>query len=141
MRDGFYREMFLIGAFWNWGAGALLLFFQKPLFALYGMPHPAFPIFLQMVCVSVIAFGLGYYWVYRDLNSNRGIVQLGAALKIAVFLFFLYYYWAGTLHVSFLATGAVDLVFAFFFIAFLRRPQHVAQEGAGSASTAKSACT
>ena len=141
MSEGFYREMFLVSAFWNWGAGALFLIFQKPLFALYGMPQLTYPIFFQMVCISVIAFGLGYYWVYRDLTSNRGIVQLGAALKIAVFLFFAYYYWAGTLHWSFLASGLVDLVFALLFIAFLCRPQPAGEAGAGSAPAAKGACT
>lgn len=115
----YYRKMFFIGALWNLAAAAVFLFFQKPLFAMFAMPPLDYPIFYQMVCVLVFAFGIGYYWVSLNLRDNRGLVKLAAALKIATFVFFVYYCAVGSLHWSFVGTGLVDLVFGILFIEFL----------------------
>lgn len=69
--------------------------------------------------IAVILFGIGYYWVSRDLLANRAVIWLGLVAKLIIFFTFVYYYaleqaaWFPV----FVLSG--DFVFSIFFVAFL----------------------
>lgn len=93
MSEEFFRKMFLLAALWNFAAalGGLLSYEMqfKLTFgeeAYTGDFHQA--LLYRSFCLSVLLFGVGYYLVSRDTSQNRGIVWLGAAGKILVFVFF-----------------------------------------------------
>jgi hypothetical protein len=70
----------------------------------------------------VFVQGLGYWFVYQDMNSNPGIVKLGIVYK-AVFAGLGFYYLAigQLLHPIFLVFAVADAVFLVGFWLYLRR--------------------
>ena len=89
-KENYYRKMFFIGAIWNWVATITLCFGYKALFPVYDMALPRYPVFLLMFSGLCFVFGLGYYWVSRDLSKNHGIVRMGIAGKLLVLVGFLW---------------------------------------------------
>ena len=119
-KQDYYQKMFLIGAVWNWVATVTFFFGYKILFPLFGMAMPVYPVFFLMFLGACFLFGVGYYWVSRDLTKNHDIVRLGITGK---FLVFVALFWAviiGQIHFIFLGAGLVDLGFAILYIEFLR---------------------
>lgn len=87
----------------------------------------ASPLFYYLFTVLVAAFGLGYYWVARDFEANRGIVRMAIAGKVGIFAV------AGIAGLNgagsgwALAIASADLIFAGLFAASLtqgRRAEH-----------------
>lgn len=123
----YYRSMFLIGALWNWGAALLFFFAFGPIFAWLGMRELNYPLIIQAFLLLVFVFGIGYFWVSRDLNKNHDIVKMGILAKTSLFILFSYYYLTGDIHVLIELCLFVDLVFAVLFTEFLTRAKKVAQ--------------
>ncbi len=117
--EAYYRNLFFVGAVWNWGASIVFFLFYKRIFTLFGMEIPLYPSILHLFVALVLVFGIGYYWVSRDIQKNNDIVRMGIIGKILVFLLFLFHSLFGNLHPLFIAAGAVDLVFAVLFIEFI----------------------
>lgn len=118
-KENYYRKMFFIGAVWNWLATAPLFFGYKMIFALYDMALPTYPVFLLLFSGLCFIFGIGYYWVSRDLSQNHDIVRLGIAGKLLVFVAFLWASITGQIHFLWIGAGIVDLVFAILYVEFL----------------------
>ena len=118
-KESYYRKMFLIGAIWNWVATVPLFFGYKTLFPLYDMALPEYPVFLLLFSGLCFIFGVGYYWVSRDLRQNHDIVRLGIAGKLLVFIAFLWAGITGQIHFLWIGAGIVDLVYAILFMEFL----------------------
>ena len=112
--------MFLIGAIWNWVATSTFIFGYKILFPLFGMQLPVYPVFFLMFLGLCFVFGIGYYWVSKDLTKNHDIVRLGIVGKLIVFVGLSWAGITGQVHFILIGPGIVDLVFAILFIEFLK---------------------
>jgi hypothetical protein len=76
-----------------WGLPALIA--PMPFLRLLGVPTPDDPLFVRLFGAVVTAFGLAYYYAYRDPVRNVAIVKVGiadnglVALTVLVFVLFL----------------------------------------------------
>ncbi|MBI9085284.1 MAG: hypothetical protein JEZ11_16940 [Desulfobacterales bacterium] len=118
-RERYYKNLFLVGALWNWGATGLFFVAWAPLFSLVGLAPPASPVFLKLFLALAFVFGIGYFWVSQDLAGNPAVVQMGILGKVAVFVLMAYYWLIGHIPFVLAMTGVVDLIFAILFIEFL----------------------
>jgi hypothetical protein len=119
-RKVYYKWLFLIGAIWNWGAGVLFFFWSAPILTLLNMQPLNYPGIMQLAMVLVFAFGIGYYWVSKDIYKNHDIVRLGIIAKTLVCLVLVYHYLIGNFHLLLALCGIVDLIFVRLFIGFLK---------------------
>jgi hypothetical protein len=118
--ESYYKKLFFIGALWNFGAAFIFYFLHGPLFSFLGMQPVGDAMFVQLFSMAVLLFGVGYYWVSRDLNRNHGILKLGIAGKVIVFTILTYHLlFHGCIHWLLALAGVVDLIFAVLFIKFL----------------------
>lgn len=122
-KEDYYKKMFLIGAIWNWAATLPFAVGYKILFPLFGMALPNYLVFFMMFLGLAFAFGIGYFWVSRDIHKNHDIVRMGIIGKLIVFIALLWAWIAGEVPVILLGPGIVDLVFAILYIEFLNRYQ------------------
>ena len=83
-KEKYYKKLFFIAALYNWTASVLFFFTYDYFFPIIGEKVPDSPVFLKQALGLVFAFGLGYYWVSRDL-SNTAIVKMGTFGKLFVF--------------------------------------------------------
>jgi hypothetical protein len=60
-----------------WGLPALLA--PRAFLSLFGIEMPADPIFLRLLGAVVTAFGVAYWYAYRDPVRNVAIVKAGVA--------------------------------------------------------------
>lgn len=126
-KQDYYRKLFLIGAVWNFFATVPFMLGYKIIFPLFGMELPKYPVFLLMFLGLAFVYGLGYYWVSKDIEKNHGIVMMGIIGKLLVFVGL---FWAGVtgqVHMILIGPGLMDLIFAILFIEFLKT---VKQHGA-----------
>ena len=138
---GKYSKLFFIAALWNlYMGGSALLFPVLPAWNLsiggrvlllpdlsnklvFGfdsvVPYGIATFALTLTWALIFVYGIGYYFVSRDTEKNRGIVWMGILGKMAFFFTALNYYMKGiiTLITMFLCFG--DFVFACLFIFFL----------------------
>jgi len=124
-KESYYKWLFIIGAVWNWGAAILFFFFSAQAFAILRMQPLNYPAIMQLAMALVFAFGIGYYWVSKDLFTNHDIVKMGIIAKILVFFVLLYHYLVGNIPLMLASCGAVDLIFALLFMEFLKSAANV----------------
>ena len=117
----YYRSLFLAAAVWNaLSAGAVLFFLANVRFREeLGFPGPPDAISLQLLASCLLVFGLGYYWVSRDLSRNRDLVKLGVIGKPLVFLVFFGHALAQQIPMRLVIPSVVDLLFGALFLEFL----------------------
>lgn len=112
--------MFFIGAIWNWVATLTFAIGWKFLFPLFGMASPNYLVFYMLFLGLCFVYGIGYFWVSRDISSNHGIVRMGIIGKLLVFAGFLIAWVMGEVPLIIVGSGVVDLIFAILFIEFLK---------------------
>jgi tryptophan-rich sensory protein len=119
MTDRTYRRIFLVGALWNLlGAGLFFLFWRQA-FALFQLAHPNYLAFFQAWLALAFVFGIGYYYVYRDLYENLNIVRLGIYGKTVFAVIFMYHVVFSGFHPVFLSGAIIDLIFVVLYARFL----------------------
>ena len=111
--------MFFIGAIWNWVATLTFAIGWKFLFPLFGMAFPNYLVFYMMFLGLAFVFGIGYFWVSRDISLNHDIVRMGIIGKLIVFVSMLLAWIGGEIPIIIVGSGVVDLIFAILFIEFL----------------------
>jgi hypothetical protein len=116
--------MFLIAGLWNIGAGFLswlaMLIAPSHSSARYVMNYPEslFPFHPEFG--AIIAFGIGYLMVSKDITKNRGVVIIGGMIGKPVFFADCVVTVAlGEANARLLVPGVVDLVFFLLFLEFL----------------------
>jgi len=92
-----------------------------------GFPGSPDTISLQLLASCLFVFGLGYYWVSRDLWRNRDLVKLGVVGKPLVFLVFFWHALAKEIPMLLVIPSVVDLLFGALFLEFLIRTRIKAQ--------------
>jgi hypothetical protein len=115
------KNLFFIGALWNWSAATLffgLSIVNKELLTYY---HDIPQTMLWYYCFlsAVFIFGLGYYWISKDVSRNRDIIKMGIIGKTMVFLMFLIYLFKGEITILLFLAGCVDLIFTILFVKVL----------------------
>ena len=118
-KESYYKKLFFIGAIWNWVATISFAVGYKFVFPLFGMELPKYPIFFLLFLGLAFVFGIGYYWVSRDIFTNHGIVKMGIIGKLIVFLLFSWAWLTGEIHFIPASAGIVDLLFAILYLEFL----------------------
>jgi hypothetical protein len=129
VRERFYRLLFLSAAAWNVLSAAAVLFLltSSRVRSEMGYPGQVDTISLQLLATCLFVFGVGYYWVSRDLTRNRDLVKLGVIGKPFVFLVFLGHALTKEIPASLVAPSVVDLLFGMLFLEFLVRTRGKAQ--------------
>ena len=118
-KETYYKKMFFIGALWNWSVSLSFALGYKILFPLFGMELPNYLVFFMMFLGLVFVYGIGYFWVSRDINKNHDIVRMGIIGKLIVFVALLWAWVDGEVPVILVGAGIVDLIFTILFIIFL----------------------
>ncbi len=126
IKDTFYSRMFALAGLWNVCIGLTGLVFADFSVALFFGRTAVTGDFLgglsfRLFMVAIITFGIGYCLVSRDLGLNRGIVSLGLACKMILFVMFTYYYFTGRATIMAALTVAGDLAWSVLFMVFLFR--------------------
>ena len=138
VKTGFWQKMFVVGSLWNIGIGLtgllltdfilLMMFGKAPMTENFSaLVHGTVPgvdnlqtlIFFRFFMIAVILFGIGYYWVSRDLLANRAVIWLGLVAKLMIFFTFAYYYVMGQSSFFSVLICSGDFIFSIFFAAFL----------------------
>jgi hypothetical protein len=119
----YYQWLFITAAIWNLLSAGSVLFLLADASFRREMGFPGLPdtISLQLLGCCLFVFGLGYYWVSRDLSRNRDLVKLGVIGKPLVFLVFLGHALVKEIPVLLVAPSTVDLLFGVLFLEFLLR--------------------
>jgi hypothetical protein len=117
-----WRTFFLLAALYDMVLGIGFFFLFDPIFAALGIALPNNTSYIHLTAAFVFVQGLGYWFVYQDLTTNRGIVMQGIVYK-AVFAGLGFYYLAigQLLHPIFLVFSVADALFLIGFWLFLRR--------------------
>ncbi len=118
-KNTYYKYLFVIAAIWNIAFALGFLFLTRLFLEMFGLQTPASLVWLQLFFALVLVFGLGYYWVSRDLNNNRAIVVMGIVGKSLVFLIFAYHWMVGGIPTLVALAGSGDLLFAALFLEFI----------------------
>jgi hypothetical protein len=121
-RSVYQQRMFFIGAIWNWGGalffGGISLFYQ-PMLPYFLNQIPENMLWFHMFIGVVFVFGLGYYWISKDIKRNRDLIKMGIIGKTFVFCMLFYAWQAGIATVLFFLAGSVDLLFTLLFVEVL----------------------
>jgi hypothetical protein len=132
----FYRRMFLVAAGWNLGGGAFIVIATRWIFSSAGLQPPQPPLYYQAWIALFVTFGIGYYWVARDLERHRDIVKLGIIGKLAfagIFIANLVVF-KGQAPRFFLIPVVGDLVFVVLFWMFLRQAGTIREQSSADGS-------
>lgn len=116
-QQAYQKKLFFIGAVYNWAAAilfvALYCFSQEHLVLLVKIPEQTVWFFCTFMAVSI--FGLGYYFIYRDVERNRDLITLGCLGKALFFLIFFIYWQKGDISALAFALASGDAIFAILF--------------------------
>ncbi len=120
MSDGFWRAMFFSAAIFNWVVGVSLMFDSSGLAASMGIEAMRYDaLYSPVLGWLVIAFGLLYFAVSRDLAQNRTIVWVGALGKAGTVVLTWAAWLRGEAPVSLAMLVAVDVIYTLLFVWFL----------------------
>ncbi len=125
----YYKKLFLSAAIWNWIVGLTLLmlsFINPNILPLFGVETPPSLVFMQMLFILVIVFGIGLFIVYQDLDKNKDIVIMSIIEKVSFFVVYLIYFIFGDVNFLVLLLNIIDLIFGILFIEFIvntKRPK------------------
>jgi hypothetical protein len=119
MTDRTYQRIFLVGALWNLVAAGLFFLLWRQAFAFFHLEAPNYLAFFQAWLALAFVFGIGYYYVFRDLYGNLNIVRLGLYGKTAFSVIVIYHVFFSDFHPVFLSGAFIDLVFVVLYGLFL----------------------
>jgi len=105
----------VVFTFFVWGLPAL--FGTEKFLSLFDLTMPGDPLYLRLFGAVVIAFGVAYWFAYRDPIRNRAILQAGIVDNGLVTLTIIYLTLTSEIMSWFISVSAV--LTAFFFISFL----------------------
>ncbi len=126
--DKAYTRMFLFAALWNISLSVPCILFPKLILTMIFGPEMDQSLILGnfyastyffSFWVAIFLFGLGYYFVSRDITKNHGIIWMGICGKIPVFFFYTYSYFTGRTSLFSFLGGIGDFVFTILFLIFL----------------------
>lgn len=115
-----WRAFFLLAALYDLLLGAAFFVLYGPLFEMLDIALPNNTSYIHLTAAFVFTQGLGYWFVYREPETSRGIVKVGVVYKFAFASLAGYYFLIDELlHPIFGLFGALDLLFMIGFAAYL----------------------
>lgn len=121
---GFFKKLFLFAAVWNMGAGLLgvvSVAFNLRLFynvANYTADY-LFKIHYYNFWLFIMAMGVGFYFVSKDISRNYAMAIVGIIGKILAAGTWVYYYFTGQATYMVLVASAGDMLLVLLFISYL----------------------
>jgi len=112
------RATFLISSVYDFVLGIAFLLFYRIIFQYFDIAVPQFPEYLHMSAAFVATLGIGYFFVYKNIDRNRDLWLLGILYKLVyVSIVAYHYYGTSTANDIFLVFAAIDALFLIPFIA------------------------
>ena len=118
-KDGFYKGLFLVASIYDLLIGLIFFLFYKPIYGMFNITLPTFPMYLQMAAAFVIAMGVGYFLIFLNMYRNIDLVKLGVVYKATYAGLTSYFYFANLANVTFFWLAIIDIIFLILFINFL----------------------
>jgi len=118
-KDNLFRIIFLVAAIYDLFLGIAFFLFYEQIFNYFNITIPVYPMYLQMAAAFVIAMGVGYYFVYKNLYRNIDLVKLGIVYKFVYSGLTSYFYFADLANIVFFWFAIFDLIFLVLFVWFL----------------------
>lgn len=118
-KDGFFRGLFLIAAIYDLVLGLAFFFFYPQVYSFFKITPTDYPMYLQMAAAFVVAMGIGYYFIYKNLYRNIDLVKLGIVYKLVYGGLTSYFYFNDLANVVFFWFAIIDAIFLLFFVWFL----------------------
>lgn len=119
-KRAFHRDAVLVVGLYNIVVGVLFFFLYKRVFSFLGLETytPARPPALQIPCLFLIVFGIGYMLAYRDLVRNRLILFIGLLQNAAITGAVVYYQISAAklVHWAYYLPAGLSALFALFFL-------------------------
>ncbi len=126
-----FKMLFLVAALYDALLGVVFLFFYAPIYQSLAVPLPNSPSYIHLTAAFVLAQGVGYWFVSRNMLRNVDLVKVGVVYKAAYTLVTAYYLLAGQLlHPMFAWFAVFDVLFLLAFVRFLVLAQPVGPEPA-----------
>ena len=116
-----HRSLLLAAAGFNYGAAAALLAWPLWFDAAGVRPSPDNGLWLVLFAGVVAVLGYGYSLAASTFSANRGVVQIGAIVKLWVAAVAVVWWLSGGASWHLLLVGATDLLFALALIRLLLR--------------------
>jgi hypothetical protein len=125
----YYKVLFIIAGIWNLAAGIICwigcVLMPDLFFKMFNMPLPSSLFPFHAMFWFIIAFGIGYIIVSRDITKNHGIILIGMLAKILFLIDCIITLISKEANIMLLGTGIVDLIFAILFFEFLLKVKKV----------------
>lgn len=111
--------MFLAAAIWNWLLAISFFSLSRidiNLFLTFGLDIPNTMLWFDSFMGMVFVFGLGFYFVSKNMKENHGLILMACFEKFMVFTIPMVWFILGqaSIWVVLFVTG--DLIFGFLFI-------------------------
>jgi hypothetical protein len=128
----YYKIIFIIAGIWNLAAAITCwigsIFLPDVFFKMFNMPTPVSLFPFHAMFWFILAFGIGYIIVSRDITKNHGIILIGMLAKILFFIDCVITLSLKEANIMLLVTGIVDLIFAILFMEFLLKTNKVSSQ-------------
>jgi len=116
------KTFFLASAIYDFALGLIFLFFYTQIFGYFNIDLPLFPEYLQVSAAFVATIGIGYFFIYKNIDRNKDLWKLGILYKIVYIVFVSYYYFiTETANIVFFTFAVIDALFLIPFIGLYRR--------------------
>jgi hypothetical protein len=113
------RGALFVTAGMNLVVAAAFLPVASRLRTMVGMPVGEHPLYLAMITMFVLLFGLGYLWAALAGRADRLFIAVAAVGKVSFFALLVCFWAAGVLPVRAPVAGAADLLFGILFFRWL----------------------
>jgi hypothetical protein len=111
--------VFVMG-FYNIVAGVVFFFLYERIFKLFGIEAytPAHAPAIQVPCLFLVVFGIGYLWASRDLVRNRALLFVGLLQNVGITALALWYWYnqPELMHLVYLLPAGISVLFAIMFL-------------------------
>ncbi|HLC96091.1 MAG TPA: hypothetical protein VJH97_02115 [Candidatus Nanoarchaeia archaeon] len=114
------KKLFLTAAIYDIVLGIAFMLLYQPIFTLFNIALPTYPMYLQMAAALILIIGIGFYFVYLNPKKNRDLVKVGILQKIAYIVIASYYFFIGVAHIVFMIFVILDFVFLLFFVKHIK---------------------
>ena len=122
-KDKYYKILFLTGAIWNIFVAIACLFaslFMLDLVSVvFGIQPPLTLIWLHFFLGFIFIFGIGYFYISKNLEKNHLVVVMGVMEKYMVTIVALIFFLISDIGLIGFLLCSVDFIFGCLYLEFL----------------------
>lgn len=123
MREGYYKNLYFVGALYDIILGFGFLLFYKIIYDVLGMNLPPNPAYLSMCAMFVGVYGILLFMIHQDPKNNRKMITYASLVKFG-FVIVVLYYWlfigADYVDMPYRILAGTDLIFGILFLESLK---------------------